>query len=131
MWSVLFFLKKQLTSPTFCIGIFRNWLLFIWAYLPQGVQGIGFLPYNHPQFSSAYLIFWFSCVWLYATPCTLAHKAPLSMGFCRQDYCSGLPFPSPGDLPNPRTETMSLTSPALASRFFTWEAPLKWKDHKK
>jgi len=47
------------------------------------------------------------------------------MGFSRQDYWSGLPFSPPGDLPNPRTETMSLTSPALAGRFFTWEAPLK------
>ena len=35
------------------------------------------------------------------TPCTVAHQAPLSVGFSRQDYSSGLPFPSPGDLPNP------------------------------
>ena len=35
-----------------------------------------------------------------ATPWTVAHKVPLSMGFPRQEYCSGLPFPSPGDLPN-------------------------------
>ena len=36
-----------------------------------------------------------------ATPWTVAHQAPLSMGFSRQEYCSGLPIPSPGDLPNP------------------------------
>ena len=36
-----------------------------------------------------------------ATPWTVAHQAPLSMGFSRQEYWSGLPFPSPGDLPNP------------------------------
>ena len=36
------------------------------------------------------------------------HQAPLSMGFSRQDYCSGLPFPSPGDLPHPGIEPMSL-----------------------
>ena len=38
------------------------------------------------------------------TPWTVAHQAPLSMGFPRQEYWSGLPFPSPGDLPNPGIE---------------------------
>ena len=37
----------------------------------------------------------------FATPCTVARQAPLSMGFPREEYWSGLPFPSPGDLPNP------------------------------
>ena len=41
----------------------------------------------------------FSSVWLFETPWTIAHQAPLSMGFSRQDYWNGLPFPSPGDLP--------------------------------
>ena len=41
------------------------------------------------------------------------HQAPLSMEFSRQEYWSGLPFPSPGDLPNPGIETTSLKSPAL------------------
>ena len=41
---------------------------------------------------------------LFAAPLTVAHQAPLSMGFSRQEYWSGLPFPSPGDLPDPRTE---------------------------
>ena len=50
---------------------------------------------------------------------TVACQAPLSMGFCRQEYWSGLPCPPPGDLPNPRIEPMSLMSHALASRFFT------------
>ena len=45
-----------------------------------------------------------------ATPWTIAHQAPLSMGFSRQEYWSGLPFPSPGDLPNPGIEPKS---PAL------------------
>ena len=48
------------------------------------------------------------------TPCTAARKFPLSMGFSRQEYWSGLPFPPPGDLPNPRIELMFLMSPALA-----------------
>ena len=42
-----------------------------------------------------------SRVWLFETPWTVAHQAPPSMGFSRQEYWSGLPFPSPGDLPNP------------------------------
>ena len=44
-------------------------------------------------------------VWLFATPWTIARQAPPSMGFSRQEYCSRLPFPSPGDLPNPGIET--------------------------
>ena len=53
------------------------------------------------------------------TPGTEAHQAPLSMGFPRQGYWSGLPLPSPGDLPDPGTEP---TSSALAGRFFTLES---------
>ena len=46
----------------------------------------------------------------------VAHQAPLSMGFSRKEYWSGLPFPSPGDLPHPGIKTVSLASPALAVR---------------
>ena len=52
----------------------------------------------------------FNCVRLFANPWTLAHKAPLCMGFSRQEYWSGLPFPSPGDLPNSRIEPISHVS---------------------
>ena len=52
----------------------------------------------------------FSCVRLFATPWTVAHQAPLSMGFSRQEYWSGLPYPPPGDLLNPGIESRS---PAL------------------
>ena len=51
-----------------------------------------------------------SHVQLFATPWTVAYQAPRSMGFSRQEYWSGLPFPSPGDLPNPGIEP---GSPAL------------------
>ena len=51
-----------------------------------------------------------SHVQLFVTPWTVAHQAPPSMGFSRQEYWSGLPFPSPGDLPNPGIEA---GSPAL------------------
>ena len=51
-----------------------------------------------------------------ATPWTVSHQAPLSMGFSRQEYWNGLPFPSPGDLSNPGIKPVS---PALAGRLFT------------
>ena len=54
-----------------------------------------------------------------ATPWTVAREAPLSMGFPRQEYWSGLPFPTPEDLPDPAIEPMSPESPALAGEFFT------------
>ena len=57
-----------------------------------------------------------------ATPWTVAHQAPLSMEFSRQEYWSGLPFPSPGDLPDSGTEPASLSSRALEGGFFTTSA---------
>ena len=63
-----------------------------------------------------------SRVRLFATPWTAARQALLSMGFSMQDYWSGLPFPSPVDLPNPGIEPASLVAPALAGGFFTTSA---------
>ena len=64
---------------------------------------------------------------MYTSARTVAHKAPLSMGFSGQDYWKGLSCPSPGDLPNPGIEPQSLTPPALADGLFTisttWEIP--------
>ena len=59
-----------------------------------------------------------SCVQLFATPWTVAHQAPPSMEFSRQEHWSGLPFPSPGDLPNPGIEPGSpaLQADALLSK---------------
>ena len=59
-----------------------------------------------------------SRVRLFVTPWTVAQASP-SMGFSRLEYWSGLPFPSPGDLPDPGIEPESLASPALAGGFFT------------
>ena len=64
-----------------------------------------------------------TCIQLFVTPWTVACQAPLSMGFSRQGYWNGLPFPSPGDLPNPEIEPMS---PALAGGFFITEPPGKF-----
>ena len=63
-----------------------------------------------------------SHVQLFATPWTVTHQAPPSMGFSRQEYWSGLPFPSPGDLPNPGIEPRS---PALQADTLTSEPPGK------
>ena len=60
-----------------------------------------------------------------ATLWTVARQAPLSKGFSRQEYWSGLPHPPPGDLPDPGTEPASLVSPVLAGRFLT--TSVTWK----
>ena len=78
---------------------------------------------NHFPVYSVWLLF--SCQVVsdsFATPCTVAHQAPLSMGFARQEYWTGLPFSSPGNFPYPGMEPWS---PALAGRFFTTEPPGK------
>ena len=66
---------------------------------------------------------------LSATPWSVVHQAPLSMGFSRQEHWGGLPFPSPGPLPDPGIEPTSPESPVLTGRFITssatWEA-LTW-----
>ena len=76
--------------------------------------------------SQGCLLSHFSCVWLFVTPWTVACLAPLSMGFSRQEYWSALPFPSPGDLLNPKIESASLMSPIYTGKFLTtsttWEA---------
>ena len=68
----------------------------------------------------------FASVQLFMTPWAVAHQAPLSMEFSRQEYWSGLPFSTLGDLPDPGVKTYIFASPALAGRFFTncttWEA---------
>ena len=61
----------------------------------------------------------FSHVLLFAIPRTVARQTPLSIGFPRQGYWTGLPFPPPGDLPNPGIKPMSLAFPTLAGGFFT------------
>ena len=82
-------------------------------------------PDKMDEFSN-YILLWlavYACmvnhIWLFVTPWTIACQAPLSMGFSRKEYCSGLPFLSPGDLPNPWMEP---GSPALQvdSFFFFW-----------
>ena len=67
-----------------------------------------------------------TCVQFFVIPWTVALQVPVSMELSQQQYCSRLPFPTPGDLPNTGIEPPSLASPELAGRFFfyhcaTWE----------
>ena len=66
-----------------------------------------------------------SCVQFFVTPWSIATQAPLPMGFSRQEYWSGLPFPSPGDLLNPGTEPTSLVFPELADGFLMYQYYIK------
>ena len=93
----------------------------LWQFLPRSdeksADTVCFVPCAMPSR--------FSRVRLFVTPWTAAHQAPLSLGFSRHEYCSGLPCPSPGDLPDPGIKPTSPVSPALAGGFFTTEPPGK------
>ena len=70
-------------------------------------------------------------VQLFATLWTIVFQIPLSIKFPRQEYLSGLPFSSPGDLPDPGIKPTSLKSPALANGFCAaWEAPIRVSHYK-
>ena len=77
-----------------------------------------------------YELSWFSHIQLFVTPCAAARQTSLSMEFSRQEFWSGLLFPSLGNLPNPGIERVSLPSPALAHVFFfTTSITVEAKSH--
>ena len=81
----------------------------MWLYLKEVIrweQGLLNGPWLNPFRKKVKSL---SHVWLFATPWTIAYQAPPSMVFSKQEYWSGLPFPSPGDLPNPGIEPGSPT----------------------
>ena len=93
----------------------------------------GFIPIQRPMDMCACVCVYarvrglsLSCVQLSEGPWTVAHQVPLCVEFSRQECWNGLPFPTSGDFPDPRIETVFLESPGLAGRFFTtgatWEA---------
>ena len=90
----------QLTSPR------------LWKLLQSCVMSVAF-------YTEIVCMRTLSGVWLFVTLWTVARQAPLSMGFPRQEYWSGMPFCPPGDLANPGIEPISVLSPALADGFFT------------
>ena len=116
-------------SPHKTLGLFLSKFIlnFTWSSLNQDTWQ------QHNTFPNLYyccgcfsfLSFFFflpSCVWLFATSWTVALQAPLSMGFPRQEYWRGLPFSTPGDLPDPGIKS---ASPALAGSLFTTVPPGK------
>ena len=95
---------------------------------PRNNNYSGLNAYHSIRFPEIYVLMvsGFSCVQLFTTLRTVTLQAPLSGGFPRQEYWSGLPRPPPGDLLDQATEPTSFMSPALAGVFFTtsptWEA---------
>ena len=108
-------------------------------FLPGEIHGqrslVGYRQWNHKEsdmaewltlslslFTFLHSFLWRSCVcvlshvWLFVTPWTVTHQAPLSMELPRQEYWNGLPFPPPGDLPDPGVKYTSPASPTLAGR---------------
>ena len=103
--------------------IAKTWKQFKFSLTDNSFQKIWYINiYKGPVL---FCLSHFRHVPLFVTPWTVAYQAPLSMGFSRQEYWSGLPCPPAGNRPNPGTETVSLVSPALVGGFFTtWEAHL-------
>ena len=94
--------------------------------VPMGVPARSMLRSLRPKWKKV-KVKSLSRVRLFVTPWTVAYQAPPSMGFSRQEYWSGLPFPSPGDLPNPGIKP---GSPAFQADAFTSEPPGKPSTHK-
>ena len=74
---------------------------------------ISYVKYNSTVLDACVNAQSLSCVWLFATPRTVACQALQSMGFPSQEYWGGLPFPTPGDIPNPRIKILSPVYPEL------------------
>ena len=87
-------------------------------YIPIMKKNLSFKRKLFMSFFFVVVVESLSCVWLFVIPWTAAHQPPLAMGFSRQEYCSGLPFPPLGDLSNSGIKLMPPASPALAGRFF-------------
>ena len=140
-WVQSFFTSTSVLHPKSLKIFFCGWAdLYISLSSPMGPKGaleLHWTSYQHPTcnslqnhfmcFACACVLSRFSHVQLCVTSWTIAHQTHLPMGFSRQEYWqSGLPFPSPGDLPDPGIKPTSLMSPALSGRFFTpgtsWEA---------
>ena len=118
-----------------CICLVSTTFFSSLASCHQSLCGTFFMWFSFPNphcplstltaFDNLTITFVLTCsVWLFATPWTVAHQAPLSMRFSRQEYWSGLPFPPPGDLLEPGIETASPMGLALqADSFFSKTLP--------
>ena len=141
--------QTRLSNLTTTVGPWITWVWTAWVHLYMDIfQKISTKVLHSPRLAEsedaeqwilranykAIVRFWlhrglcacvlscFSLVWLFSTLYTIAHQAPLSMGFSRQEYLSGLPFPSPGNLPDPGIEPKDRTqvSRIAGRRFNLW-----------
>ena len=107
-------------------GIFQarvlEWVAIAFSYKQHEASTKSLDNLNSASTVGTFVLSLLSRVQLFATLWAVAHQAPLSMGFSKQEYQSGLPFPSPGDLPDPRIEH---TSPALQADSLPSEPPGK------
>ena len=103
-------LKQLSMHAPLLLHIFTSWYIekmetFIWyTQVNWTNSGASIWSLVHPWFRTSLfvaVVYLPSCVWFFATPWTVAHQAPLSLGFSRQGYWSGLPCPPPRDLPDP------------------------------
>ena len=100
----------QLTDSLLMSWWWGKWESASLTFLFQLVFGLHACGQHTVNFCPHYLCVFksLSCIWPFATPWTVAYQTPLPMGFSRQEYQSGLTFPSPGNLPNPGTKPGSL-----------------------
>ena len=113
-----------------CVSCLTKWFLTIIYYLTLYLISITIQHYRIcflSQMVSCVCLCMLSHVWLFVTPWIVAHQAPLSMEFFKQEYWSRLPFTTLGDLPWLRHQTWIFASPALAGRFFTTVASSYWE----
>ena len=113
-WNIKLIFSKVLSQLHFCWAIKSH--IYVFVHIPS------YICTRTCMCASC-----FSRVWLIVRLWTVAHQAPLSMGFSSQEYWSGLPYTPRGDLPDPEIKPMSLMSLALEGRFFTTSTT--WKAH--
>ena len=102
-----------------CCLLFLEYSLTFWHIWPFS------LPVPIPSLHVCHVL---SCVWLFETPWTGVHQAPLYMEFSRQEYWNGLPFPPPADLPDPGIRPASPVPPALQADSLPLEPSGNWKN---
>ena len=129
--SWLFMQKYQLMLPpiifSYGFRFFKHWfwgnrwtIWLIYLYANNIISYFYYVYFVSRAICCASLL---SRIWPFATAWTIACQVPLSVEFCKQEYCSGLPLPPPGKLPDSRIKPVSLASPALADGFFTAVPP--------
>ena len=111
-WTNFFSMTENLHFDFYCAPYIKKLIMCVYIYnythsLTKYISKLYMCAFIHTHIHTRVQLF--SLVWLFVTLWAIALQAPLSMGFFRQEHWSGLPFPSPGDLPDPETEPVSPT----------------------